>query len=216
MLLIPSRSLLVDSGLRNSSEWRKLNDPGTQSYIADGTSYPILNNHLYSALLLKLKGPAADYATSRRNLHKNGITLMEDLRKTFKSMLTPADLIALKDKFRNHSCGRDQAIENFFMELETMQQEILDNGGHSTPELLKRYFIFNLGPDFSDIIRLNNMGTYPLEWQPSDLHSLIPVANRYLQSVLTTRQRNCAYKEAHESASTSSSQSPPNTEIPAI
>ena len=51
------------------------------------------------------------------------------------------------------------------------------------------------------------MGTLPLKWQPQDLHSLIPVAKRYLQSLLTTRQRNRAYIEAHKPVSNPSSHS---------
>ena len=87
-----------------------------------------------------------------------------------------------------------------------MYQEILDNGGFTNPKMLNQYFIFGLGPEFSEIIRHVNTNTLPPEWQPLDLHSLIPVAKRYLSSVLSTRERNREYKEAHKSASNSSSQ----------
>ena len=138
-------------GILSTSEWKKLYDDEKQSYIADGNEHPILNNHLYSALLLKLKGPAADYATARKELRGDGIGLIEALRTTFKSVLTPADLFDLEEKFRHHSRGKEQAIESYVTELETMRQEILDNGGYCPPKHLKHNFILNLGPEFSDI-----------------------------------------------------------------
>ena len=97
-----------------------------------------------------------------------------------------------------------------------MQQEILDNGGYCPPETLKHCFILNLGPDFSKIIRLNNTGSLLLEWQSLDLYSLIPVAKRYLQSVLSTRRRKRKYEEAHKhpASSTSSSSKKPSSSKP--
>ena len=190
-----------------TSEWKKLYDPHKQSYILDGSKHETLNNHLYSALILKLKGPASDYATSRRDLNGDGIGLLEALRHSFKSILTPADLANLEDKFRKVSRGKEESIESFVIRLETIQHEILDNGGYSTPQLLKRNFILGLGPEFSDIIRLLNTGTLPPEWKPLNLHTLLPVAKRYLQSVLTTRQRNREYKELHKSTTQTSSKS---------
>ena len=203
-------------GILSTAEWSKLYDTSTQSYITDGSAHPILNNHLYSALLLKLKGPALDYATSRRDLNGDGIGLLEALRKSFKSVLTPADLFELENKFRNHSRGKDQPIEQYVAEIQTMRKEIIDNGGHCPPDMLKHFFILNLGPDFSEIIRLNNTGTLPLEWKPLDLYELIPVAKKFLQSVLSVRRLNRAYKEAHKppSSSTSSSNKKQTTEKP--
>ena len=93
-------------GILSNSEWCKLNDTSTQSYVTDGSVHPVLNNHLYSGLLMKLKGPAANYATSRRDLNGDGIALLEALRKSFKSVLTPADLFDLEDKFKHHSRGK--------------------------------------------------------------------------------------------------------------
>ena len=138
----------------------------------------------------EVKGPPSDYATSRRDLHGDGVGLLEALRKSFKAILISADLIVLGGKFRTYSRAKGQAIESYVTEFEQMHQEILDNGRFSTPEMLKQYFIFGLGPDFSEIIRHVNTDTLPLECQPLDLHSLIPVAKHYLQFVLITRERN--------------------------
>ena len=101
-----------------------------------------------------------------------------------------------------------------------MYNDINDNGGSCTPTALKRDFIMNLGPDFSEIVRLQNMGTHPTAWQPTDLHQLIAVTKQYLQSVLSIRERNRVYKETHKPVSSApklqqSSDKPrnPNTEL---
>ena len=160
-------------------------------------SAPILNNHLHSALLVKLKGRAADYAVSRRDLHGDGVGLLEALRLSYRNILTPSDLILLNQKFQSHSRPKTQPIESFATELEIMYNIILDHGGHATKADLKQYFIYNFGPDISQISNLQNMGTLPPEWQPLELHELIPVAKKYLKSVLSTWNRNRVYKETH-------------------
>ena len=61
--------------------------------MRDGSVAPTLNNHLYSALLVKLRGPASDYASTRKDLHGDGIALLEALRQSYLTVLTPAELI---------------------------------------------------------------------------------------------------------------------------
>ena len=171
----------VVCGILATSEWSKLYCRETNSYVLDGSVAPILNNHLYSALLVKLKSPAADYAASRKDLHGDGVGLLEALRHAYRNVLTPSDLIVLTQKFQNHSRPSDQPIETFATELQSMYHDIIENGGHTTKEDLKHYFIYNLGPDFSQISNHQNMGTLPPEWQPLELHELIPVAKKVLE-----------------------------------
>ena len=46
-----------------------------------------------------------------------------------------------------------------------------------------------LGPNFTSIQLLINT-TLPPEWQPTDIHELIPVVESYQANVLSLRQRN--------------------------
>ena len=48
----------------------------------------------------------------------------------------------MDNKFNNHSRGKGQAIESYVTDIETMHQEILDNGGYSSQAKLKRQLIF--------------------------------------------------------------------------
>ena len=140
----------------STSKRRKLYDEGKQTYVKNGEIVPILNNHLYSALLVKLKGPAADYAASRRDLHGDEIALVEDLRLSYRTVLTPVEFIYVGNKFNNHSRKKDQAIESFVTELESLQHDILDNGrgfAHPTPSNATLYLIWDQttdGSPFSD------------------------------------------------------------------
>ena len=205
------RWITIVCGILSTSEWRALYNADTHSYVLDGSNSPTLNNHLYSSLLVKLKGPAADYASSRRDIHGDGVSLLEALRQSYRTVLTPSELVSVERKFNDHSRGRNQAIESFVTDLESMHHDILDNGGHSSRERLHRNFILGLGPEFSAIINHMNMGTLPLEWQCLDLHKLIPTAKMYLQSVLSTRQRNKIYKEVHKPPTTPASQASSST-----
>ena len=188
----------IVSGILSTSEWRKLYDKDKHTFVEDGNVAPTLNNHLYSAILVKLRSPASDYASARRDLHGNGIGLLRALRMSYRTILTPGELVAVVDKFNNHSRGKEQAIESFVTDLESMYHDIVDNGGSCTPTQLKQNFLFNVGPEFSEIANQFNIGTLPPEWQTEDLHSLIPVTKKYLQSILSTRLRNRKYKEAHK------------------
>ena len=192
-------------GILATVEWKKLYDEERHTFVNSGSKAPILNNHLYSALMLKLKGPAADYAASRRDLQGDGISLLHALRSSYRTILTPSELVAMNTKFNNFTRPGDMPIETYVAKMEMMHQEIMDNGGFSSKELLKQNFILGLGPEFTTIINHQNKGTLPVEWTPLDLHSLIPIAKKYLQSILSTRARNKIYKETHKPPTSSSS-----------
>ena len=193
------RWITLVCGILSTTEWNKLYDSKTNTYVESGDASPTLNNHLYSALMMKLKGPAADYAASRRDLQGDAISLLNALKSSYRTILTPSELIAVTTKFNNFTRPRDMPIETYVMKMEMMHQDIIDNGGLSSKELLKQNFILGLGPEFTTIINHQNMGTLPSEWQPQDLHTIIPIAKKYLQSILSTRQRNKVYKETHKS-----------------
>ena len=120
-------------GILSTSEWAKLYDPSTNSHVTDGSVAPTLNNHLYSAILVTTKGPAGDYAASRKDLHGNGVGLLTALRHAYRNVLTPSDLITLQQKFQNHSRPNDQPIESFATDLQAMYQDIIDNMGGPVP-----------------------------------------------------------------------------------
>ena len=104
-------------GIISTSEWFKIYDPQNQTHISDGTYNPLLNNHLYSAIISKLKGSAADNAVSRRDLNWDGIGLLVVLRATYQIVLTASELLKTEQKFSNRFRAPNQSIEHFVTEL---------------------------------------------------------------------------------------------------
>ena len=84
-----------------------------------------------------------------------------------------------------------------------MHQDIIDNSGNSDATILKRTFILNLGPEFTEIGKKYDLGQLLPEWDPMNLHELLPVTKRFLQATMATRSRNKDYKEANKLRSAS-------------
>ena len=117
----------------------------------------------------------------------------------------------METAFHTYFRQSDQAIESYVTELQIMHNIIIDNDGHSTPEILRRNFIFNLGPEFSEVAKRYDLGTLPSEWNTTNLNDLIPVAKRFFQATLSTRARNKRYKDLNrpqQSPAVSSSRPP--------
>ena len=148
-------------GILSTAEWSKLYDLHTRTPVNDGSGAPILINHLYLALLLKLRGPAANYATSRRDLHGDGIALIHALHSTYRNVFCPSELVAIEHRYNNMLRPPDQPIETFVNGLKTLHNDIIDNGGISNSLILHRNFILNIGPDFSQIRHLYETNALP-------------------------------------------------------
>ena len=83
----------------------------------------------------------------------------------------------------------DESIQLFGARLKQFRDQLIENNVACSEQELKITFIMGLGTDFTSIQLLVNT-TLPPEWQPTDIHQLIPVAERYQANVLSLRQRN--------------------------
>ena len=81
-----------------TGEWSPLYDAMNQDVISNGNTQPVLNNHLYSALLLVLKDSVEDYIQGMSHLRGNGVAVLFSLRKAYKGKLTHIELMQLQGK----------------------------------------------------------------------------------------------------------------------
>ena len=168
----------------------------TQDIIPDGRIHPNLNNHLYSDILLILKGSVEALIQGMGHLFGDGIAVLHELRTTYKGSLTNIELMKLQDTLLGgtHFRGKTESVEQFASRTIQMCKDLTEHGISIPPYTLKSCFISGLGPDFHEIIKdLNNNKLDP-EWLPLDIKDLIHPARDYLRLQTQLRAHHASYK----------------------
>ena len=64
-------------------EWSTLYDTSKNDIIADGSSFPDLNNHFYSSLSNAMKGNNATIMQNKRHIYQDGVGFYKALRAVY-------------------------------------------------------------------------------------------------------------------------------------
>jgi hypothetical protein len=141
--------------------WVEFYDSSKNDVILTTTN-TVLNEKLYSKLLLALEGTALQSAVSKKYLRANGLSLLRDLVQTYKPKNVP-EVIALKtaEFWSATKWYPIESIDTYFNRF----HDILDDLSEvEEPIPLKsaiRHFIFTLGPDFEAIQNNYRIGNLP-------------------------------------------------------
>ena len=152
-------------------EWYDLFDTSTYDIIKDGSKFPDLNKHLYSAIRLCVKGAAQKHITQVPHAWGDGIALIQSLKETYLGSLSRIQLMEIQGTLfgNQHFRKPNETLESYTARTLRMSRDLQENDIPFSLKQLKTSFIFGLGKDFNDIIKKDLLNELPQDWHPMEI-----------------------------------------------
>jgi len=163
--------------------WMELYDEAKHDIKTTTTNVP-LNGKLYSKLLLALDGPALQSVVSKKYLHANGISLLQDLVQMYKPKKVPEIIAAKTGEFRSTmKRSPNESIDSYFNRFHELLDDLNDAEEPVPLKSAIRHFIFTLGAEFETIQSNYRIGNLPPQWNTQDWPTLLVLCRDYYNSV---------------------------------
>ena len=179
--------------------------------VDSGTTFPTLNNYLFSVLLNKAKDKPLKFIQELQHLWGDGVAILHERRRAYYGLLTKLEIKELQSSLLSPQWSRSptESIDTFAARTLCVRRDLKDHGVFIEPDILKECFIMGLGPDFTDVQKDLQWDRLHDEWSPIDIIHLIEPARKVLKITTNLHSNNQKYKQAHspkKSSSTPSSQ----------
>jgi len=163
--------------------WTDLYDVTTNDVVSTTTNH-LLNDKLYSKILLSLEGTAYQNFVSRKHLRANGIRLLHKLVQTYKPRHVPEIIVAKTAEFwGNTKRQSSESIDSYYNRFQELLEDLSDADEPVSTKAAIRHFLFTLGTEFETVqnnFRINNL---PIEWKTNYWPTLLSLCRDYYNSV---------------------------------
>ena len=182
-----------------TEDWLPLYEKPNVDVIPDGTLHPVLNNHLYSVLINKIKDKPQRLIRNLQYLWSDGVALLHELKRVYYGRLTHIEVRDLHSQLLRSTWSRSPTEDINTYAARTMQvrRYLKDHGIIIPPDQIKECFIMGLGPDFTDIQKDLQWNRLQDEWIPIDIVELIEPARKLLKITTYLWSNNQQYKLLH-------------------
>jgi hypothetical protein len=151
------------------------------------TTNTTLNERLYSKLILALENNALQHVVSRKYLHANGLSVLQDLVQTYKPKNIPEVIAAKMSEFWGSlKRSPSETVDAYYNRFQEILDDLADADEPISTKSALRQFLFTLGPEFELIqhnFRINNL---PQEWQTQEWPKFVALCRDYYNSVKPT------------------------------